>query len=204
MSFYQRRVLPYLLHLAMRQQQLVPFRRRVIGAAEGRVLEIGIGSGLNLPLYGSGARSVIGLEPSPELLCMARTRVSAASTTIEFLEASAEAMPLDDGSIDTVVTTWTLCTIPDATQALAEMRRVLKPSGVLLFVEHGRAPEPGVARWQDRLDPLWSRIAGGCHLNRKIDDLIVGSGFRIESLTNARLPGPRTHTFLYEGRAKPT
>ncbi len=204
MSFYQRRVLPYLLHLAMRQQQLVPFRRRVIGAAEGRVLEIGIGSGLNLPLYGSDARSVIGLEPSPELLRMARTRVGAASTSIELLEASAEAMPLDDGSVDTVVMTWTLCTIPDATQALAEVRRVLNPSGVLLFVEHGRAPEPGVARWQDRLDPLWSRIAGGCHLNRKIDDLIVGSGFRINSLTNARLPGPRTHTFLYEGRAKPT
>jgi ubiquinone/menaquinone biosynthesis C-methylase UbiE len=203
MSFYQRRVLPYLLHLAMRQQQFVPFRRRVIGAAEGRVLEIGIGSGLNLPLYGPGVRSVIGLDPSPELLRMARTRVSAASTQIEFLEASAEAMPLDDGSVDAVVTTWTLCTIPEATQALAEMRRVLKSSGTLLFVEHGRAPEPGVAHWQDRLDPLWSRIAGGCHLNRKIDDLIAGSGFRIEALSNARLPGPRTHTFLYEGRATP-
>jgi ubiquinone/menaquinone biosynthesis C-methylase UbiE len=204
MSFYQRHVLPYLLHLAMRQQQFVPFRRRVIGAAEGRVLEIGIGSGLNLPLYGPGVRSVIGLEPSPELLRMARTRASAASTPIEFLNASAEVMPLDDGSIDTVVTTWTLCTIPQATQALAEMRRVLKPSGMLLFVEHGRAPEPGVARWQDRLDPLWSRIAGGCHLNRKIDDLIAGGGFRIASLSNAGLPGPRTHTFLYEGRATPT
>jgi ubiquinone/menaquinone biosynthesis C-methylase UbiE len=187
----------------MRQKQLVPFRRRVIGAAEGRVLEIGIGSGLNLPLYGSSTRAVIGLEPSPELLRMARERGAAASVPIEFLEASAKTLPLDDSSIDTVVTTWTLCTIPDAPRALAEMRRVLKPGGALLFVEHGRAPEPGVARWQDRLDPLWSRIAGGCHLNRKIDDLISGGGFRIDSLQYARLPGPRTHSFLYEGRARP-
>jgi len=202
MGLYQRHVLPYLVHLAMRQKQMVPFRRRVVGAAEGRVLEIGIGSGLNLPLYGPQVRSVIGLEPSPELLRMALVRVAAAPVPVELLEASAEAMPLDDDSFDTVVTTWTLCTIPDAPRALAEMRRVLKPGGALLFVEHGRAPEPGVAQWQDRLDPLWRPIAGGCHLNRKIDDLISGSGFRIDSLVNARLPGPRTHTFLYEGRAK--
>jgi ubiquinone/menaquinone biosynthesis C-methylase UbiE len=201
-SFYQRHVLPRLLHLVMRQAQLVPFRRRVIGAAEGRVLEIGIGSGLNLPLYGTSVSSVIGLEPSPELLRMARPRAAAASVLVELLDASAEAMPLDDGTFDTVVTTWTLCTIPDAPRALAEMRRVLKPGGALLFVEHGRAPEPGVAQWQDRLDPLWWRIAGGCHLNRKIDDLISGGGFRIDALVNARLPGPRTHTFLYEGCAR--
>lgn len=201
MSFYQRHVLPRLLDFAMRQKQMLPFRRRVIGAAEGTVLEIGIGSGLNLPLYGASARVVIGLEPSPELLRMARARAARASVPVELLEASAEAVPLEDASIDSVVTTWTLCTIPDAPRALAEMRRVLKPSGNLLFVEHGRAPEPGVARWQDRLDPLWRRVAGGCHLNRKIDDLISASGFRIDALENARLPGPRTHTFLYEGRA---
>jgi ubiquinone/menaquinone biosynthesis C-methylase UbiE len=204
MSFYRRRVLPYLVHLAMRQNQLVPFRRRVIGAAEGRVLEIGIGSGLNLPLYGPTAGAVIGLEPSPELLRMARERGARAAVRVELLEASAETIPLDDHSVDTVVTTWTLCSIPDAPRALAEMRRVLKPGGALLFVEHGRAPEWGVARWQDRLEPLWSRIAGGCHLNRKMDELISGSGFRIDSLEHARLPGPRTHAFLYEGCARPT
>jgi ubiquinone/menaquinone biosynthesis C-methylase UbiE len=203
MSFYQRHVLPHLLHLAMRQQALRPFRQRVIAAAEGRVLEIGIGSGLNLPLYGSSVRSVIGLEPSPELLRMARDRAAAAPVPIELLQASAEAVPLDSASLDTVVTTWTLCTIPDAPRALAEMRRVLRPGGALLFVEHGRAPEPGVARWQDRLDPLWQRFAGGCHLNRKMDDMICGSGFRIDALMNARVPGPRTHTYLYEGRAHP-
>ena len=203
MSFYQRYVIPRLTHLAMRQKQLLPFRQRVIGAAEGRVLEIGIGSGLNFPLYGGAATSVIGLEPSSELLRMARPRAEAAATPITLLDASAETIPLDNGSIDTVVTTWTLCTIQNAAQALGEMRRVLKPGGALLFVEHGRAPEPGVARWQDRLDPLWSRLAGGCHLNRKMDDLISGSGFRIEALKNARIPGPRTHTYFYDGRARP-
>lgn len=203
MSFYQRYVIPRLTHLAMRQKQLLPFRQRVIGAAEGRVLEIGIGSGLNFPLYGGAVTSVIGLEPSSELLGMARPRAEAASAPITLLDASAETIPLDGGSIDTVVTTWTLCTIPNAVQALGEMRRVLRPGGALLFVEHGRAPEPGVARWQDRLDPLWSRLAGGCHLNRKMDDLISGSGFRIEALENTRIPGPRTHTYLYQGHARP-
>jgi ubiquinone/menaquinone biosynthesis C-methylase UbiE len=203
MSLYQRYVIPRLTHLAMRQKQLGPFRQRVIDAAEGRVLEIGIGSGLNFPLYRGTVKSVIGLEPSPELLRMARPRAAAAAVTITLLDASAEVIPIDSASIDTVITTWTLCTIPNASVALAEMRRVLKPGGALLFVEHGRAPEPGVARWQDRLDPLWSRLAGGCHLNRKMDDLISGSGFRIEALENARIPDPRTHTYLYQGRARP-
>src|SRR5271166_1494628 len=203
MSFYQRRIVPWLLHIAMRRRALVPIRKRVISGAEGTVLEIGAGSGLNLPLYGPSTRAVIALDPSAELLGMARKRAEAASVPIKFLEASAEAVPLETGSVDTVVMTWTLCTIPDTSRALAELRRVLKPGGALLFVEHGRAPEPNVARWQDRLDPLWSRIAGGCHLNRKMDELIVRSGFRLNSLVNGRLPGPRTHTFLYEGSATP-
>jgi ubiquinone/menaquinone biosynthesis C-methylase UbiE len=203
MGLYQQHVVPCLVHLAMRQKQHGPFRQRVVGAAEGRVLEIGVGSGLNFAFYGATVTSVIGLEPSSALLRMARSRASSVKVPITLLDASAEAIPLESGSIDTVVTTWTLCTIPNAPLALAEMRRVLRPGGALRFVEHGRAPEPGVARWQDRLDPLWSRFAGGCHLNRKMDDLILGNGFRIEALENARLPGPRTHTFLYEGSAKP-
>jgi ubiquinone/menaquinone biosynthesis C-methylase UbiE len=203
MSFYHRHVVPRLVHLAMRQKQHDPFRQRIVGAAEGRVLEIGVGSGLNFPFYGATVTSVIGLEPSPALLRMARSRASSAKAPITLLDASAEAIPLESGSIDTVVTTWTLCTIPNAPLALAEIRRVLRPGGALRFVEHGRAPEPGVARWQDRLDPLWRRIAGGCHLNRKIDALILDNGFRLEALENARLPGPRTHTYLYEGSARP-
>lgn len=203
MGLYQRHVVPCLLHLAMRQQTLLPFRQRAAGAAAGRVLEIGAGSGLNFSHYGAGVTSVIALEPSSALLRMARTRAAVAAPPVTLLDASAEAIPLESGSIDTVVTTWTLCSIADARRALVELRRVLKPGGALLFVEHGRAAEPGVARWQDRLDPLWSRIAGGCHLNRKMDDLLTGSGFRIEAMANAWLPGPRTHTFLYEGRARP-
>src|SRR5271165_3552989 len=187
MNFYQRRIIPPLLHIAMRQRALVPIRRRVISGAEGTVLEIGVGSGLNLPLYGPSTRAVIALEPSAELLRMARKRAEAALVPVELLEASAEAVPLETGSVDTVVMTWTLCTIPDALRALAELRRVLKPGGVLLFVEHGRAPEPNVARWQDRLDPLWSRIAGGCHLNRPIIHLSSDSSYR-----SRRAPSFRT------------
>lgn len=203
MGFYQRHVLPRLLHMAMRQDVLVPLRRRVVGAAAGRVLEVGIGSGLNLALYGAAVQSVVGLEPSAELLRMARERAGTAAVPVELLEGVAERVPLEDASVDTVVTTWTLCTIPDAPRALAELRRVLRPGGALLFVEHGRAPEPGVARWQDRLDPVWGCIAGGCHLNRQIDALIAENGFRIEALAHSRLPGPRTHTYLYEGSARP-
>ena len=203
MGVYSRVILPPLIHLAMRGRTFGPYRARIAGAAAGRVVEFGIGSGLNLPLYGAAVTSVVGVEPSAGLLRLARPRAAAAGVPVELLEASAEALPLPDRSVDTVVTTWTLCTIPDAARALAEARRVLRPGGALLFVEHGRAPETGVARWQDRLDPLWSPLAGGCHLNRRIDALIAAAGFRIDLLRHARLPGPRTHTFLYEGRATP-
>jgi len=202
MGFYTRYFIPRLLDFAMRQSVLQPFRERVIGAAEGRVLEIGLASGLNQPLYRENVRSVIGLEPSPELLRMARRQRTAASVPVEFVQGSAEAISLEDDSIDTVVTTWTLCTIPDVDRALCEVRRVLRPGGILLFVEHGRAPEPGVARWQDRLDPIWCRVPGGCHLNRQIDSLIGSAGFRFDELRTSRVPGPQTHTFLYEGSAR--
>ncbi len=121
----------------------------------------------------------------------------------EFLDASAESIPLDDNSVDTVVTTWTLCSIPDVQQALAEMRRVLRPGGWLLFVEHGRSPDPAVVRWQNRINPLWKRIGGGCHLNRPIATLIDSSGFRIERLETGYARGPRTMTYMYEGGARP-
>ena len=205
MGLYARHVLPCLLHAAMRQDVLRPFRARVAGAAEGRVLEIGIGSGLNLPLYRAGVREVVGVDPSAALLNRARQAASGARVPVELVEGSAEALAFEDAGFDTVVTTWTLCTIPGADRALAEMRRVLRPGGSLLFIEHGRAlGEPGVARWQDRLDPLWSPLAGGCHLNRPIDALLRRNGFRLDALaTGHAIPGPRTHTFLYEGRARP-
>lgn len=203
MGFYARHVLPCLLHTAMRQNALLPFRTRVAGAAEGRVLEIGIGSGLNLPLYGMGVSEVVGVDPSPALLSRADAAAGRCRAPVALVEGSAEALALEDRSFDTVVTTWSLCTIPDAGQALAEVRRVLRPGGVILFVEHGRAPELGVARWQDRLDPIWTRIAGGCHLNRAMDVLLTEAGFRFDTLATTRVPGPRTHTFLFEGQARP-
>ena len=203
MGFYQDHVVPLLINLSMRQKNLAAYRGRVVPAAEGRVLEIGIGSGLNLPFYSSNARQVIGLEPSAKLLAMARRSGRAVSRQVEFIEGSAENIPLDRGSIDTVVTTWTLCSIPAASEALREMRRVLKPAGRLLFVEHGRAPESNVQWWQDRLTPIWKRLGGGCHLNRAISSLIEDAGFQFERLETGYMRGPKPMTFMYEGSARP-
>ena len=201
MGFYNDIILPRLCDFAMRNRLLVPIRERVIGAAEGRVLEIGVGSGLNLPFYRPPVREVLALEPAPRLVAMART--ASHDMPVSFLEASAEAIPLDDHCVDTVVTTWTMCSIPHAAAALAELRRVLRPSGKLLFVEHGLAPDEGVRRWQDRLTPAWRRISGGCHLNRPIRSMIEGAGFRIDQIETGYLPGPKPMTFMYEGRARP-
>ncbi len=202
MTFYEQRVLPHLVDWSMRQPTFAEYRGRVLQAAEGCVLEIGIGSGLNLPFYGSAVKHVIGLEPSPRLLAMARGAGNAASPSIELLQASAEAIPLENGSIDTVVSTWTLCSIPNVTGAIEEIRRVLRRDGRFLFVEHGRSPDPHVRRWQDRLTPLWKRLGGGCHLNRPIAQLIERSGFRVEHVVTGYMKGPRPMTFMYEGSAR--
>jgi ubiquinone/menaquinone biosynthesis C-methylase UbiE len=203
MGFYADRIVPVLIDLSMRNKLLRPYRQRVTGAAAGRVLEIGIGSGLNLPLYGARVAHVTGLDPSPRLLGKTRQAVQQISLPVDLVEGSAEAIPLDAASVDTVVTTWTLCSIPDAPRALAEMRRVLRPEGRLLFVEHGRAPDPRVRWWQDSLTPIWRRIGGGYHLNRAITDLITGAGFRIERLDTGYMRGPKPMTFMYEGSARP-
>ena len=202
MTFYESRVLPHLVDWSMQQPTFTEYRSRLLSTAEGCVLEIGVGSGLNLPFYGKAVRHVIGLEPSPKLLSMARRKGNATRQSIEFLEASAEAIPLENESIDTVVTTWTLCSIPDVIGALNEMRRVLRPEGRFLFVEHGLSPDPSVRRWQDRLTPLWKRIGGGCHLNRPIAQLIEGTGFRLERVATGYMKGPRPMTFMYEGTAR--
>jgi ubiquinone/menaquinone biosynthesis C-methylase UbiE len=202
MGFYQNQVVPLLTSLSMRNENLAAYRQRVVPEATGRVLEIGIGAGLNLPLYSPKiVQQVIGLEPSPKLLEMAR-RVERHGLSVDFVEGSAEEIPLENASVDTVVTTWTLCTIPDPDSALRQMRRVLKPGGHLLFVEHGRAPDPNVVWWQDRLTPIWKRIGGGCHLNRPISSLIAGAGFRLERLKTSYMPGPKPMTFMYEGSAQ--
>ncbi|MDX0457107.1 methyltransferase domain-containing protein [Sinorhizobium medicae] len=202
MGIYSDVILPKLCDLSMRNVRLHPYRKRVVGAADGRVLEIGSGSGLNLPFYRRDVREILALEPDPALLAMAR-RVPHTEIPVNFMEASAEAILLDDNSIDTVVTTWTLCTIPGAAAALTEMRRVLRPRGKLLFVEHGLSPDRGVRWWQDRLTPIWGRISGGCHLNRPIRSIIENGGFRIDRIETGYMQGPKPMTFMYEGSARP-
>ena len=203
MGVYDRYILPHVINLAMRNRHLMPYRRRAIAAAEGRVLEIGIGSGLNLPLYSAHVHEIVGLEPVPRLAEMAHLRADRTGIRTKFIQGYAEAIPLEDHSIDTVVTTWTLCSIPDVSAALREMRRVLKPTGQLLFVEHGQAPEERVRKWQDRLTPAWKCIGGGCHLNRPIAGLIESAGFSIAQLQTGYMKGPKPMTFMYEGRARP-
>jgi ubiquinone/menaquinone biosynthesis C-methylase UbiE len=202
MGFYNNLILPRLCDLAMRNKDMLPYRERVIGAAEGRILEIGIGSGLNLPFY-RNAREIIGLDPAKRLIAMARRAAESGPTPVTFIEGSATAIPIDDRSIDTVVTTWTMCTIPDLSCALGEMRRVLKSSGRLVFVEHGLAPEASVRAWQNWLTPAWKRISGGCHLNRPIKLLIEAAPFEFECLETRYMPGLKPMAFLYQGSARP-
>ena len=187
----------------MRQNAFVPYRARAVEQANGQVLEIGIGSGLNLPYYGSAVTRIVGLDLSAKLLRYAREAHSRLEIPLELVQGHAEGMPIESASIDTVVTTWTMCSIPDLVGALAEVRRVLKPSGRFLFVEHGRAPDLNVQWWQDRLAPTWARVSGGCHLNRAIEDIVRGAGFRIDYLEKNYMRGPRLLTFMYEGQARP-
>jgi ubiquinone/menaquinone biosynthesis C-methylase UbiE len=203
MGFYGKYVLPRIIDLAMSNQDAARLRAAWIPRASGEVLEVGAGSGLNLPFYSSQVQRVVAVEPSVELQSLARKRIPAGRFEVEFLTQSAEErLPLADRSMDTVVTTWTLCSIPDPARALGEMRRVLKADGRLIFLEHGRASDPRVTVWQDRLTPAWRRFTGGCHLNRKVDELITDSGFRIAELKTHYLPGPRPMTYTYEGFAQ--
>jgi ubiquinone/menaquinone biosynthesis C-methylase UbiE len=201
MGFYARRVLPRLLEWAMRNHALTPYRQATITQSRGVVIEIGVGSGLNLPLYTNAVERVYAIDPSPELLRLARRRVSEASVPVSLLIATAEQLPFPESTFDTVVMTWTLCSIGDPLAALTEMRRVLRPHGQLLFVEHGRSDEPSIARWQALLTPGWRRIGGGCHLDRDMAGLMQAAGFEIGRLETGYMPGPKPWTFLYRGRA---
>ena len=199
---YARWILPRLTDLAMRSAVVRAERARRVPAARGEVLEVGVGSGLNLAFYGAGVRQLHALDASPELLAMARRRASGLAFPVDFLEGSAEAIPLAASTVDWVVTTWTLCTIPQPGRALDEMRRVLRADGRLLFIEHGRSPDPGVSRWQDRLTPLWRRVTGGCHLNRPIDRLLSRAGFEVIELEQSYVAGPRVGGYFYRGVAR--
>jgi ubiquinone/menaquinone biosynthesis C-methylase UbiE len=204
MKLYERFILPKLVHASCGTDAVMQQRSQVVPEAAGRVLEIGFGSGLNLSLYDPRkVERLWALEPSPEMWAIARERVEQAPFPVEHLHARAEDLSLEDASIDTVLTTFTLCTIADVPAALEQIRRVLKPGGRMLFCEHGASPDAHVLKWQNRLDPVWTRLAGGCHLNRRTRDLLEQNGFTITSFSAAYIPGWKVDSFIYYGTAEP-
>ena len=202
MNFYDQHVLPHLIDFACGMGAVMKTRAQIVPQAEGRVLEIGIGSGLNLSFYDPAKVSVIvGVDPSAAMQKLARQRAAEISIPVEMIALELGQIQAADASFDSIVCTFTLCTIPDAGAALKEMRRVLKPGGKLLFSEHGLAPDLPVVRWQQRLTPLWKPLAGGCHLNRDIPALIEAGGFSIGQLDSSYLKGPRPMTWVSRGWA---
>jgi ubiquinone/menaquinone biosynthesis C-methylase UbiE len=200
-GLYRDHILPRLENRVLSGRQYSELRRRVVRGLEGEVLEVGFGSGLNVPHYPLAVEHVFAVDPATVGRKLAAARVAESAVRIDFVGLDGQDLPLDDGSVDHALTTWALCTIPDVGRALGEIRRVLRPGGTLHFLEHGRSPEPDVARWQDRLTPLQRRLAGGCHLNRPIADLIAGSGLRIERLDNFYVDGPKSLGYTFEGVA---
>jgi len=204
MGLYDRYVLPKLVHLACGLKPQMRQREKVVPRAHGRVLEVGIGSGLNLPYYDAAKVSKVwGLDPSPEMTRMARRAADALPFEVEFIGLPGDEVPLEDGSVDTVVMTYTLCTISDTSAALRQIGRVLRPGGELIFCEHGAAPDASVRRWQDRINPVWKRLGGGCNLNRAIPTVLEMGGFKITSLETMYIPGWRPASFNYWGAAVP-
>lgn len=202
MKWYDRHVLPYLMDFACGLPMVQAQRRLLVPQAQGRVLEVGMGTGRNLPFYDRQRVSlVVGVDPAMQMHRLAQRRSRQAGIAVELMGLSAEHLPATDASFDTVVCTYTLCSIPDPLQALHEMRRVLVPGGRLLFCEHGRAPDETVRRWQDRLQPLWGPLAGGCHLGRDVPALLEAAGFAA-TMQSAYLAGPRPMTFHYWGHAQ--
>jgi ubiquinone/menaquinone biosynthesis C-methylase UbiE len=201
MGFYTEHILPRLVHLTLRSREVGHLRARALAGLSGTVLEVGFGSGLNLEHFPPEVDRLFAIEPAKVAREMARDAIRRAPFPVELIGETAESIPLPDDSVDAAVTTFTLCTIPDVDRALREMRRVLRPGGTLRFLEHGRAEEESVARWQDRLTPVQKRLAGGCHLNRRIDRLVRGAGFDVEALDTFYIRGPKVGTWLYAGRA---
>jgi ubiquinone/menaquinone biosynthesis C-methylase UbiE len=202
MSFYASRVLPWLIDRGMRNSTMTRYRPRMPAQASGRVLELGVGAGLNLPYYTAAVSHLFALEPADALRDKAAGLADAMPFPVTLLGGGAESIPLDSASLDAVVSTWTLCSIPDLPAALGEVRRVLKPGGRLLFLEHGRSPDADVARQQDRFAPALLCLAG-CNPNRAIDEAITGAGFHISTIERTYIEGPRFLAYHFIGAAEP-
>ena len=202
MGLYDRYILPHLIDLACGMGAVMKARSQIVPQAHGRVLEIGIGSGLNLAFYDPAkVQQIVGVDPSADMQALARERAAKISIPVEMIALELGQIQAPAASFDSIVCTFTLCTIPDAVAALKEMRRVLKPGGRLWFCEHGKAPDLPVLRWQNRLTPIWKPLAGGCHLNRDIPALITEGGFNIGELQSRYLKGPKPMTYVYSGWA---
>jgi len=204
LGLYNKYILPRVLNCSCGSKPINHQRNKIVPLAEGIVLDIGIGSGLNIPFYDkSKIKYLYGLDPSKELIEMARPLANLNQIEIEFLECGAENIPLLDNSIDTVLITYTMCTIQDVILSNSEIKRVLKDNGKLLFCEHGLAPDKNIAKWQKIINPIWNKIAGGCNLNRNIPELITSSGFKISNMEEMYLPNtPKFAGYNYWGVAR--
>lgn len=204
MSFYEDRILPRVIDLMLGSAAMGKLRQRALEGLSGTVLEVGFGSGTNVPYYPPEVDRVLAIDPATGARRLAAKRLASSTVPVEFIGLDGAAIPLGDESVDNVLTTWTLCTIPDVDAALAEIRRVLKPGGRLFFLEHGISDDPKVAKRQHRFDPIQQRIAGGCHLNRDHGQLIRDSGLQIERLANFSIAGPKSTGYMYAGTARRT
>jgi SAM-dependent methyltransferase len=202
MSWYREQVLPRLIDVVMRRPDFGKVRASAVTGLDGRVLEIGFGSGLNVPYYPAGVSEVLAVDPAMVGRRLAAQRIAESATRVEFAGLDAGQLPAEDSSIDHVLSTWTLCTVPDPDQVLAEVRRVLRPGGSLHFAEHGLSPDPRVARRQHQFTPLQRHLCGGCRLDRPIDRIITSSGLKLTRLDTYYLPGPRLVGYSYEGQAE--
>jgi ubiquinone/menaquinone biosynthesis C-methylase UbiE len=204
MGFYEEQVLPRLTDRALRGKEAARLRARVTTGLSGEVLEVGFGSGLNMPYYPPDVKRVRAVEPSAVARKLAAERLAASTVPVEYIGGDAQALPLADGSVDHVVSVLTLCTIPAVDRALTEIRRVLRPGGAFHFMEHGLSPQEPVARWQHRLTPLQRRVFGGCHIDRPIGRLVTDAGLELIRLDNYYLKGPRAFGYMFDGiAAKP-
>lgn len=203
MGFYDDRVLPRLVHLVLNNKAMRPLRSRAMEGMSGDVMELGFGSGANVGLYPDEVTKVLGVEPSQLSVSMAQDAIDRSPIPVEIVGLDGQAVPLEDNSVDNVLTTWTLCTIPDLDAALSEVRRILKPGGAMYYLEHGLSRDPKVMRRQNRFNPIQMRVAGGCHLNRDIKAILTDAGFELEDPAEFQIAGPKIMSAMYSGVARP-